>query len=156
MSEKTKDISKFELFERLQREYICATFRKLIYFKPNDKDYWKKICNYKKEKIESISNELELPSLFDNEKLRLQYIKEFKNEGGIPIFIYKDDNSDEHLKITDIQNYYKKGSEVKEAFTNNVGVIIDDADVLKGEVIVQYIQEGRKVIHKLEQVVRMV
>ena len=156
---KTRDISKVNFFETLQREYVCANFRRQIYYKPNDKDYWRKICDFKKEKIESLAYELGIPSIFDNEDILILYIKNFKNEGGRPIFIYKEDGSDEALKETDLLNYYKKDSDVKEFFFSQVngvgeiGKIIDDSDVLAGNIMVQY--PGRKVICKLEHIVRL-
>lgn len=152
---KTRDISKVSFFETLQKEYVCANFRRQIYYKPNDKDYWRKICDFKKEKIDSLAIELGIKSIFQNDEMLSLYINNFKNEGGKPIFTYKEDGSDEALKETDLLNYYKKGSDMKETDSNEIGQVIDDSEILStGKLIIQY--SGRKVINTLEQVVRVI
>ncbi len=154
--EKTRDISKIAYYELLQREYISADVRRKIYFKPSDKKYWKKICDYKKEKISSLSNEFELPSIFNCEETRLRLVKEFRNVGGIPLFQYKEDGSDKALERTDLLNYYKVDSDIWDTTSDKVGRIVatSDSQILDlGEVVVE-VSSSKKIV-KLQDIYRV-
>jgi hypothetical protein len=114
MSEKTRDIPLYEYFSKLQEEYICAELRHKIYPKPKDKTYWKeKVMIGKKKKIEDIALRNCLKSIFTSDEIRDKYYNKVFNKIGYPNFVYKDEQERELLELSDLQNYYHNGSEVR-------------------------------------------
>lgn len=124
-SNKTRHISIYQLFERLQIEYIVAELRKKIYPRAKDKDYYKKIMAFKEEKVRDISKRNNLPSIFNDSIIRekmyaLVYTK------GYPNFHYEGAINAESFKEKDLLYYYNVGSEVRINYDNSnveVGVI---------------------------------
>jgi len=69
-----KNLSKLDYMEVLQQEYFAAEIRSKIHHKKNSKNYWKRVMAGKKTKIKSIADELEIPSIFDDN----EYFQEVK------------------------------------------------------------------------------
>jgi hypothetical protein len=119
---KTRVIPIGDFYTRLQLEYICYKFREHIYQRPFDKKKFADICLKKKEKIDQISLENCLPSIFNNAGQRERYLgKLFKIE-GLPAFCYRDDYQ---LKIKghwDVFYYFIIGSSVR--YRDNGDVVI--------------------------------
>jgi hypothetical protein len=104
MSEKSRHLSSFEYFEVLQREYLIAEIRRKIYPSIKDKNYYKKIMSYKRDKIEDLSNRNNLDSIFTSKETRDKYVQEIYPSVGLPNF---------ELTEKDILFYYHPESDVR-------------------------------------------
>ena len=99
---KTRNLSVAEYFVVLQREYLIAEFRKKIYYSKNDKAYYQRVMDGKREKIEEIANRNRLDNIFNStEKLREMQLELFDRLGK-PKF---------PMSETDVENYYATGNE---------------------------------------------
>lgn len=99
---KTRNLSVAEYFVVLQREYLIAEFRKKIYYSKNDKAYYQRVMDGKREKIEEIGNRNRLDNIFNStEKLREMQLELFDRLGK-PKF---------SMSETDVENYYAPGNE---------------------------------------------
>lgn len=94
---KTRDLSVAEYFITVQKEYLIANFRRKIYFSLKDKNYYKKVMNYKIEKINNIANRNQLESVLTNEE---EY-----NKMNTSLF---DDKGKPKFEMTELdwRNYY--------------------------------------------------
>jgi len=99
---KTRNLSVAEYFLQIQKEYLIADFRSKIYFSPKDKAYWKRVCGYKKVRIDKISERNHLHSIFNSEEKLQELRQELFNHCGKPKF---------ELTQEDIKNYYANGNE---------------------------------------------
>jgi hypothetical protein len=119
MANKSKDLSIAEYLDVLQREYLIAEIRHKIYPKISDKNYWERVMDGKREKIEDICFRNRINSIFDSDVEKKRLYLQVYPETGIPNFIYKDDlqrygeGEFPGLEQSDITNYYSTGSEVR-------------------------------------------
>lgn len=110
---KSRIIPIYEYFEVLQMEWICADLRLKIYKRIKDKNYYKKVCDGKKIKIESIATKNSLPTIFNDEDLYLELKKRIYRDISFPNFIYFN-NQDKILQgHWDLYYYFYPGSEVR-------------------------------------------
>lgn len=121
----SKDLSVYELFKKLQEEYVVCIIRTKIYPIRKHKDYWNKLAKKKKEKIEDISLRNRIPSMFYNEnnddwasreeceRVERKIENEVYNENGMPNFYYPNVNKEEQQRYWDEYNYYYPNSEVR-------------------------------------------
>ena len=70
MKPKDRHISILEYFNRLQLEYLLYELRTKIYPSSDDKAKFKKVLQFKKDKINDISKKNMLISIFDDEELK--------------------------------------------------------------------------------------
>jgi hypothetical protein len=80
-----KNLSVVEYYNILQREYLIAEFRSKIYISPNDKRYYKRVMQYKRNKIDDIAKRNNLDSIFTNAILN-QECRDSLFEYGKPLF----------------------------------------------------------------------
>lgn len=99
---KTRNLSVAEYFLVIQKEYLIAEFRKKIYFSKNDKNYYQRVMNGKREKIEIISKRNRLDNIFNNSDKMEEMRNELFDRLGKPKF---------EMSQTDIDNYYAIGNE---------------------------------------------
>lgn len=99
--EKDRDISILEYFKALQQEYLYFEVKSKIYPSSKDKAYFKKVMEYKKNKIEDISNKNNLDSIFNSEAILEDFVLDFFDEFGNP----------KRLGKRDWYFYYKLGSD---------------------------------------------
>ena len=99
---KTRNLSVAEYFLVIQKEYLIAEFRKKIYFSKNDKNYYQRVMNGKREKIEMISKRNRLDNIFNNATKMEEMRNELFDRLGKPKF---------EMSQTDIDNYYAIGNE---------------------------------------------
>lgn len=99
---KTRNLSVAEYFLVIQKEYLIAEFRKKIYFSKNDKNYYQRVMNGKREKIEMISKRNRLDNIFNNTTKMEEMRNELFDRLGKPKF---------EMSQTDIDNYYSVGNE---------------------------------------------
>lgn len=99
---KTRNLSVAEYFIVIQKEYLIAEFRKKIYYSKNDKNYYQRVMNGKREKIEKISKRNHLDNIFNNEEKMYELRNELFDSKGKPVF---------EMSETDINNYYSVGNE---------------------------------------------
>ena len=91
-STKTRDISIYTFFEKLQEEWVVAELRYKIYPKKKDREFWKKVMEGKKEKINNIADRNAIPSIFSNNEIKQVLYQRIYTEGGLPNFIYKNED----------------------------------------------------------------
>lgn len=98
----TRHLSVAEYFQQVQKEYLIADFRRKIYFSPKDKEYWTRVCGYKKTRIDRIAERNRLHSIFNSAEKLNELTHELFDNFCKPKFEMNDnDNS----------NYYSCGSE---------------------------------------------
>lgn len=102
MSNKTRNLSVAEYFQQLQKEYIIADFRRKIYFSIKNKNYWTKVCGYKKARIIEIAKRNRLHSIFNSDEKMEEMRNELFDRSGKPKF---------ELTADDVKNYYSNGNE---------------------------------------------
>jgi len=108
-----KNLSYFEYYDKLQREYLLFELRKKIYPSIKDKKYFEKVLSFKKKKILDLSARNQFPSIFSDEQYKNKFYIEFYPKIGFPNFFYRDENDEEIFKEKDFSFYYLEGSEVK-------------------------------------------
>ena len=145
MSNRTKDrdIPITEFLNNLQKEYLVNEFRRKIYVSPADKRYHKKVMDYKKEKIEDISNRNSLPNIFNSVDVKKKIYYELFNELNQPIF---------HMNEKDIEFYYLVDSEVI-VHSKKVLSRIKSVNLDKKEIIV--FSEGKNLTVELADISRV-
>ena len=114
---KSRNLGIYQFFEIIQLEAIVADLRSKIYPRIKDKNYWKKVYEYKKKTTSDIAERnkaegVELPSIFTDEEVLKSYKSKIFGEGGYPKFLYKDKEQELQLSYYDSQNYYARGSDV--------------------------------------------
>lgn len=100
--EKTRNLSVAEYFHVIQKEYLIAEFRKKIYYNPKDKNYYQRVMNHKKKKIQDIARRNNLASIFNSDRKMSEIHSEIFDHLGKPKF---------NMSDTDIENYYATGNE---------------------------------------------
>lgn len=108
---KSRNLSVVELFEILQSEYVVCELRAKIYPLDKHKDYWRDLMGKKKVKIIDIAKKNALFSIFDDERIKIDYDKKIIPDLGFPNFIYKDDAQRLLQEKWDIHNYYLPNTE---------------------------------------------
>lgn len=98
---------------QLQLEYICSELRSKIYPSKKDKDYYRKVMSFKKNKIEDVSFKNSLPTIFTDEEVKKDFYRQIYNKQGLPNFLYRDTKNKSDFELLDIQHYYHKNSEIK-------------------------------------------
>ena len=133
-----KKLSREELFEVLQREYIICELRSQIYPFPHHKQYWQKVGKQKKQKIIDIATKNQSVCIFDSPKIKQQYRDELVPEWGLPLFYYINDKQKDTQQKWDIFNYFARKSEVKiKQLDDNVVIAkVKNIDLKIGEVTV--------------------
>lgn len=99
---KNRELSAAEYFIQIQKEYLIAQFRSKIYFNPKNKRYWKRVMNYKVEKIKSIASRNKLNSILNSEEKLKEFHNRLFDKNGKPKF---------QLTPEDWKNYYTAGNE---------------------------------------------
>ncbi len=100
--EKSRNLSKSEYFDAIQREYIIADFKRRFYSKTKDKEYYAKVARFKAEKINDIANRNNLISVINDEQKYKEVRRTLINELNQPLFEMSD---------IDLLNYYREGCE---------------------------------------------
>ena len=100
--EKSRNLSKSEYFDAIQREYIIADFKRRFYSKTKDKEYYAKVARFKAEKINDSANRNNLISVINDEQKYKEVRRTLINELNQPLFEMSD---------IDLQNYYREGCE---------------------------------------------
>lgn len=79
-AETARNISTLEYFKILQMEYILYEVRSKIYPFGKDREKFKSIMEYKKTKINDISDKNEIDSIFTNSTKKLDFLQKFNLE----------------------------------------------------------------------------
>lgn len=108
----TRHLSVAEYFQQVQKEYLIADFRRKIYYSPKDKEYWTRVCGYKKSRIDKIAERNKLHSIFNSEEKLNELRHELFDNFGKPKFVMNNDDNN---------NYYSRGSEF--AFNGEVYIL---------------------------------
>ena len=102
MDKKNRNLSVAEYFLIIQKEYLIAEFRKKIYFSKNNKIYYQRVMDGKRNKINDIAKRNRLDSIFNNSEKMEEMRAELFDKLGKPKF---------EMSPTDIENYYASGNE---------------------------------------------
>lgn len=114
MTDKTQQerhISTLDYFNRLQEEYFICNLRARIYPRVKDKSYWRKVAEFKKDKIESIAERNNLASIFSDVGVHSEIYFKTIPTSCYPNFTYK--TEDYVTKDNDFIHYYAIDSDVK-------------------------------------------
>lgn len=125
--EKTRHQTIYEFLECLQLEYVNLELRKKIYPFANDKKYYKRTMEFKKQKIVDIATRNRLSTIFDDEQVKAKIYNQCIPQWGLPIFIYQSEDDYNNQRHWDIINYFAVGSEVK--------ILMDDNSIAIGTII---------------------
>lgn len=112
MSRKSRDLPILDYYEILQKEYIVAELRRKIYPSKRDKDYYERVMDGKREKIEDIATRNGLPSIFTDDDMKERYYDSVYGD-SFPDFVYKSDREEQQLAPKDKSNYYQEGEDFK-------------------------------------------
>lgn len=99
--EKDRHISILDFFKILQQEYLYFELKVKIYPSSKDKEYFKEVMEYKKNKIKDIATKNSLETLFDSEENMMKARNTFFDKNGNP----------NRLGKRDLYFYYKLGSD---------------------------------------------
>ena len=102
MDRQNRELSAAEYFVQIQKEYLIAQFRSKIYFSPKNKRYWKKVMEYKAEKINSIASRNKLHSIFNSDEKMEDFHNRLFDKNGKPRF---------EMTADDLKNYYTAGND---------------------------------------------
>lgn len=109
---KSRHISIIKLYSRLQIEYLSYFLKYKVSIAPHNEKF-KLPCIGKRQKIESIADKNNLPSIFTSKIVLENNINILINEWGAPNFEYKDDTMREKFYKRDIFSYFCIGVGVK-------------------------------------------
>ena len=110
---KSRSLSKYEYFQILQLEWIVADLRFRIYHNEKDKEYWDKVKEGKRVKIEDIGEVNRLPTIFSDQEMLADLQRKIYRTKGHPNFLYKDEKDREIQEPLDLLNYYRAGIDVR-------------------------------------------
>lgn len=111
---KDKNQTIIEFLEALQNEYVVAELRSKIYPKQKDKRYWKdRVMQGKKDKIQQIAERNNLPTIFNDQRVKDTVYFNIYDISGFPKFVYKNDEERQELEDKDFNNYYMHNTEFK-------------------------------------------
>lgn len=129
--EKSRNLKIFEFFKILQLEALCAELRSKIYTRSKDRNYWRKVYEFKKKTVQDIAerNKVDgeaLPNIFSDEEIHKDYSNEIYGNGGFPTFLYKNKENEYLQAPYDGQYYYSKGADVscKHQGEVKIGVVV--------------------------------
>lgn len=131
-NQSSRDLSIFDFFESLQKEYICAEIRTKIFQKKYTL-YWQNAMIGKRKKIEDIGSKNRLKTIFNSKEEYLKIFSQIIPEWGEPVFCYRDEVQKEKLERWDKIFFYNKKSEIKilnENLTVSIGYIADNSMVM--------------------------
>lgn len=97
-----RELSAAEYFIQIQKEYLIAQFRSKIYFSPKNRRYWKKVMDFKAEKIKSIATRNKLNSILNNDVKMVEFQNRLFDHHGKPKF---------EMNHEDDINYYTAGND---------------------------------------------
>lgn len=115
---KDRHQSKLDYLDSLQKEYFVNDIKSKIYPKANDRNYYKKVKGYKKDKILNLAfNMGGVVNIFDDEEEFERYKSSIYPKDNLPQF-----------ELTDIEldYYYSENSEIKVDSDNKykIGILI--------------------------------
>jgi len=154
---KTRHLSIYEFFEVLQLEYLTAELRRKIYSKQKDREYYTKVMEWKRRKINDIAVRNSLPSLFTDDTTKQTLYQKLYNEKGLPNFVYRDDKDREQFSQQDVEAYYSVGATVK--IHNADEIIIGEiyeVNFEKGVIFIKPKGQEECRPHSIENVTRIV
>lgn len=129
---KSRDISFLEFLKVLTEEYLIAEFRSKIYYYRKDNDFYKRLMEGKKEKIQDLSIRNGFKNIFNDNEEKEKHYRAFYPEFGVPIF--------HSLNLKDIALYYKKGTTVSFVDENGKSGV--------GEIQEVFLEENKCVINE--------
>lgn len=129
-----KSLPTIEHLDILQKEYLICLYRKKIYKKIKDKEYWGRVANMKEQTIKKISERNELPNIFTCDKIMAKKQFEVFNAENFPLFYYIDEESKATQLLKDIRYHFSPQTSVKwienDEINTSVVIGIDNEIVL--------------------------
>lgn len=87
---KSREIHIEKYIRLLQREYICTEIRYMTYEQDLDKGHFKEVMNKKRNKIESIAEDVGFTTIFNDDFIYADTISAVMNRYGFPNMIYNE------------------------------------------------------------------
>lgn len=140
---KNRELSAAEYFIQIQKEYLIAKFRSKIYFNPKNKRYWRKVMQYKEDKINSIASRNKLNSIFNSDEKLKEFNNRLFDKSGKPKFEMTED---------DIRNYYTAGNE----FSYKGEIYILDIVLPDGKLQLFSMERGESEVVEKDDVCRII
>ena len=106
---KSRDMAVQDTFHNLQLEWVCYYIRSKIYEPEWSIKMFTDICEGKKVKIDKLSLQNSVPSIFTKKERLIKYLNEFYPENNIPNFQYTPKNQGK-LERWDKHYFYKPGT----------------------------------------------
>lgn len=152
---KDKNQTIIEFFESLQNEYVVAELRSKIYPKQKDKKYWRdRVMKGKKDTIQQIAERNNLPTIFNDQRVRDTVYFNIYDISGFPKFVYKNDEEKRELQDRDFWNYYMKNAEFKIDQSGTIGYLNEvDRDIEIAELKLK--DTGEMLEKKLSEIARI-
>lgn len=149
-TDKTRDLSTYDFLEALQIEYVVAQLRRKIYPKAKDKNYFTRVMDFKKRKIDDIvSRNKYVPTLFTDSTVKETIYNKVYGEFGFPNFFYKDEAVRAEMEEKDVRYYYMKDVEVK-FLTEGNDVLVGTLYSVSPDLLSALIKvEGERVTRKI-------
>lgn len=145
---KSRDLSILDFLKVLTDEYFLAEMRSKTYKRKSDRNYWLKVCRFKKDKIEDIALRNRLPSIFNNQDLYVSSIDSYFPKGEICQLI---------KNSKDLRSYYSIDADVTISLPSGVVETgrIEDVDLSKGHVWVCHLDNQESKQYRLHQIRRI-
>lgn len=105
-----KKLNIYEYLEQLQVEYVSIDLRRRLYNREHDRNYWAKMGEYKKIKIQEIANKNQLPTIFNDQDVFRKTEEKVYVGKSFPMFFYKNIETENRLKPWDHFHYYRINS----------------------------------------------
>jgi hypothetical protein len=102
---KSRNLSPIEYLNQLETEWYICNLRRKIYQSTNDRNYYNRVANLKRDRIKDICERNNIPSIFTSRELMQKLNKQFIATGGLPIF--------KEITENDIINYYYPNNDVR-------------------------------------------
>jgi hypothetical protein len=160
---KSREQKFHEFFIILQKEWIVAELRYIIYTEESMRVKSKEIMEGKKKKIYDIAFKNSIKTIFPDLKLGNTslydeclkdklYDEIYRPGGGLPHFIYRDDRQKSILAGVDRRCYYSIGSKFNVVNSDLIG-IIETVDFVNSHVLLRF--DNGKAIYDLKEITRL-
>lgn len=138
MSNRIKDrnISIAEFLMNLQKEYVISDFRRKVYVSPADRRYYQKVMDFKKEKIDNISERNNLPTIFTSDEVKKGIYSELFDSLNKPKFNMTEDDERFYFSYDSefiLHSKKRIGKLQKVIFDKNQAVLLLDEELIHVE-----------------------
>lgn len=110
--EEGRKLEPHSLLDVLQQEYIICKLREIIYPFEHHKEYWRNTASMKKERILDLSKKIQIPNIFEDDRISQGCLDILINNRVIPKFYYSSNKIKDQQTYWDLFNWFAPGSKV--------------------------------------------